>query len=157
MQAANDIEIVDYSRRYGDAFERLNCEWLEKFFCVEAIDRIVLSDPESSVLKPGGAILYALEDALVIGTVALMHRGGGEFELTKMAVTEGFQGRGLGRQLLGAALARFDELDGKRLYLESHSSLAPALALYESAGFRHERRPRPSDYERSDVYMVYRP
>ena len=157
MQAANDIEIVDYSRRYGDAFERLNCEWLEKFFRVEPIDRIVLSDPENTVLKAGGAILYALDDETVIGTVALMCHGGGEFELTKMAVTEGYQGRGLGRRLLSAALTRFEVLNGKRLYLESHSSLAPALALYESAGFRHEPRPRPSDYERSDVYMVYRP
>lgn len=157
MPAASDVEIVDYSGRFGDAFERLNCEWLEKFFRVEPIDRIVLSDPEDTIIEPGGAILYAVHGESVIGTVALKYHGDGEYELTKMAVTEGHQGAGLGRQLLCAALARFEELGGKRLYLESHSSLLPALALYESAGFRHEARPSPSDYERSDVYMVYRP
>lgn len=157
MSRGSSVRIVDYHSRYGDAFERLNCEWLEKYFRVEAIDHIVLSDPEKSIIKPGGAILYALYDELTIGTVALKHHGDGEYELTKMAVSERHQGKGLGRQLLSAALERFEELRGKRLYLESHSSLAPALALYESAGFHHEARPRPSEYERSDVYMVYRP
>ena len=149
--------IVDYHGRYGDAFKRLNCEWLERYFRVEPIDHIVLSDPEQTIIEPGGAILYAVQGEAAIGTVALKAHGEGEYELTKMAVTEGHQGEGLGRQLLSAALARFGALHGKRLYLESHSSLLPALALYESAGFCHEPRPSPSDYERSDVYMVYRP
>ncbi len=62
-----------------------------------------------------------------------------------------------GRQLLNAAIDRFRDLEGVRLYLEPHSSLTAALALYESAGFHHEPRPTPSDYERADVYRVYRP
>ncbi len=156
MQAANDIEIVDYSSHYGDAFKRLNYEWLEKYFRVEPIDRTILSDPETTIIKPGGVILYAVDGETAIGTVALKHHGDGEYELTKMAVTDGYQGRGLGRQLMCAALTRFEEIGGTRLYLESHSSLAPALALYESAGFRHEPRPSPSEYQRSDIYMVYR-
>jgi ribosomal protein S18 acetylase RimI-like enzyme len=151
-----EFEIVDYSVRYGAAFERLNLEWLEKYFHVEPIDRENLGDPEGTILGHGGAILYALHGDAVVGTVALKHHGGQVFELTKMAVTSGYQGRGLGRQLLCAALRRFADLDGKSLYLESHSSLTPALALYESAGFRHTNPPRPSDYERADVYMVYR-
>lgn len=72
-----------------------------------------------------------------------------------MAVTPACQNMGLGRQLLCAAVARFTDLGGKKHYLESHSSLAAALALYESAGFRHQAPPTPSDYERADVYMVY--
>lgn len=151
------IRIVDYSSQYADAFERLNREWLEKYFRVEQIDVVILSDPETTILKDGGVILYALVNDEAVGTVALHHFGDGVYELTKMAVTEGHQGKGLGRQLLSAAIARFVELQGERLYLESHSSLAPALALYESAGFRHEARPSPSEYERADVYMVYQP
>jgi len=131
-------------------------EWLEKYFRVEPIDREILRDPEGAIIRPGGAILYALHGDEVVGTVALKHQGDQVFELTKMAVTFAHQGRGLGRQLLWAAVRRFTELQGKTLYLESHSSLMPALRLYESAGFRHETPPRPSDYERADVYMVYR-
>ena len=115
-----------------------------------------MSNPVESILEPGGAILYSLLDGVAVGTVALKYSGEGVYELTKMAVTEGCQGHGLGRRLMDAAVARFRELGGKRLYLESHSSLKPALSLYESAGFHHEPPPSASDYERADVYMVYR-
>ena len=155
MPAETEFEIVDYSSRFGDAFERLNREWLEKYFRVEPIDVEILGDPQSKVIDPGGAILYLLLEAEVVATVALKHEGVGVFELTKMAVTSEHQNKGLGRVLLCAALQRFSELGGNTLYLESHSSLTPALALYESAGFRHQAPPTPSDYERADVYMVY--
>jgi ribosomal protein S18 acetylase RimI-like enzyme len=151
------VRIVDYDDRFGDAFARLNREWLEEYFHVESIDREMLSDPQSTIIDPGGAILYALSGTEVLGTVALKCHGDGIYELTKMAVTACAQGRGMGRILLCAALARFRALHGKTLYLESHSSLSAALTLYESAGFVHEPSPRPSEYERADVYMVYRP
>ena len=152
---ARNAVIVDFSEGYGDAFSRLNREWLEKYFRVEPIDEVVLSDPVGTVLNDGGVILYAVEGKAALGTVALKHHGAGVFELTKMAVTETAQGRGLGRQLLIAAIERYRTAGGRRLFLESHSSLEPALALYESAGFRHVPRPSPSDYERADVYMVF--
>lgn len=155
MPVATKFKIVDYSDRYDSAFERLNTEWLERYFRIEAIDRAVLSDPKGNVIDHGGAILYLLHGDEAVGTVALKHQGDRVFELTKMAVTLRYQGRGLGRQLLCAAVDRFTELGGKRLYLESHSSLTPALSLYESAGFRHEPPPRPSEYARADVFMVY--
>ena len=85
--------------------------------------------------RPGGAILYAVQEGEAVGTVALKYQGDGVYELTKMAVTRACQGQGLGRQLLRAAIARFREIAGSRLYLESSSRLGPALALYESAGF----------------------
>lgn len=151
------VTIVDYSEKFGDAFARLNTEWLERYFVVEPIDREILSDPRNSIIEPGGVVLYACIGAEAVGTVALKRSADSVFELTKMAVTEGCQGQGIGRKLLSAALARFQEIGGKQLYLESNSALAPALALYESAGFRHEARPKRSDYVRADVYMVYRP
>ena len=154
---SGSVEIVDHSDLHGDAFERLNVEWLEKHFVVEPIDRQVLSDPGRSIIEPGGAVLYACIAGLAVGTVALRRSDDGVFELTKMAVTERFQGRGIGRQLLRAAVDRFHQLNGKRLYLESNSALATALALYESAGFRHETPPNRSEYARADVFMVYRP
>ena len=97
-----DVRVVDWHERHGDAFGRLNREWL------------------------------------------------------KMAVTEPFLGRGIGRDLLCAAIERFHEIGGRTLYLESNSRLGPALALYESAGFRHESPPEASDYARADVYRVFR-
>lgn len=156
LESNSKVEIVEYSARYGDAFERLNVEWLDKFFEVEPIDRQILSDPMRTIITPGGVILYACIEADVVGTVALKFSGDGVYELTKMAVTPRRRGLGIGRKLLQAAIRRFQELGGKRLYLESHSSLVPAITLYESAGFCHETPPGPSEYARADVFMVYR-
>lgn len=151
-----DAVIVDWHRLYGDAFGRLNREWLEKYFRVEPVDEPILANPDVHILSPGGVILYAVQGGGAVGTVALKRQGDGVYELTKMAVTEGCRGQGLGRQLLDAAIARFIKIGGHRLYLESNSRLGAAIALYESAGFAHETPPEPSDYQRADVYMVYR-
>ena len=151
------IEIIDFEPRYAEAFQRLNREWLEKYFRVEPIDEVVLSDPQGKVIDDGGAILFARVGDDIVGTVALKHQGAGVFELTKMAVTAHAQGAGVGTALLCAAIGRYGSEGGCRLYLESHSSLATALSLYETAGFVHSERPAPSEYDRSDVYMVYRP
>ena len=154
--AVADLEIVDFEPGLAADFERLNREWLEALFTVEPIDARVLSDPQRHVIDPGGHILFARTGGAIVGTVALKHEGHGRYELTKMAVTAAAQGLGAGRRLGEAVIARYCELGGSSLYLESHSSLAPALALYESLGFRHSPRPAPSEYARSDVYMEYR-
>lgn len=151
------MKIVDFESRYAVAFKRLNYEWLEKYFHVEDIDKRILGDPQAEVIDHGGQILFAIDEGQVIGTVALKHHGGGCFELTKMAVTAGQQGRGIGQALLTAAIQRYRELSGRNMFLESHSSLETAIKLYENAGFRHAPRPGGSDYARSDTYMVFEP
>jgi putative acetyltransferase len=152
----SELRIVDFSAGYADAFLRLNLEWLEKFFVVEDVDRVVLSAPQTEIIDKGGQILFAISHDEVCGTVALRCNGDGAYELTKMAVTASRQGAGIGRALMLAAIGRFKALAGKKLYLETNSILTTAIALYESAGFVHRAPPRPSDYARADTYMVYR-
>ena len=151
------IRIVDFDPRWRADFARLNIDWLERWFVVEAIDREVLSDPDTHILADGGRVLFAIDDdARAVGTVALKHEGAGVYELTKMAVDPAYQGRGIGRLLMEGALRTYRAVEGRELFLESNSSLAPALNLYESVGFRHHPAPRPgSHYARADVYMVY--
>jgi GNAT superfamily N-acetyltransferase len=132
-------------------------EWLEKYFYVEAIDLEVLSHPEDVILKPGGFILLARYTGEIVGTCALIKAGRGRIELSKMAVTERYQGLGIGHRLLIAAIAQFRKTGARHLFLESSSKLKRALKLYEANGFRQAPRPRGvSHYRRSDVYMVYR-
>lgn len=151
-----EIEIRPYRKEWARHFERINAEWLERWFTVEPVDRAMLSDPERHVIEPGGAILFALLDGEVIGTAALLKEAPGAYELSKMAVETGFRGFGAGRKLLDAAIAEFRRRRGKTLFLESSKRLGPALKLYESAGFVHHPAPRPgSHYARADVYMVY--
>jgi ribosomal protein S18 acetylase RimI-like enzyme len=149
------VRIQPYRAELAPDFERLNVEWLERYFEVEPIDRRVLGDPQRHIMDAGGDILFAALDGDVVGTCALLHHGDGRYELTKMAVTESAQGRGVGRRLLDAVLARFEALSGKCLFLESHSSLVTAVGLYERAGFAHRPRPYVSKYARADVYMEW--
>jgi len=153
----NDLQIVEFVPAYAEAFLRLNLEWLEKFFYVEDVDRAVLSNPQAEIIDHGGQILFAVLGGEVCGTVALKHFGDGCYELTKMAVTASRQGVGIGRALIIAAIAKFSDLAGKKLSLETHSSLTTAIALYESAGFVHRVPPRPSEYARADTYMLFEP
>jgi len=153
------IRIVDFDPRWRADFARLNIDWLERFFVVEPIDREVLSDPERYILAGGGRVLFAIDEGdACVGTVALKHEGEGVYELTKMAVDPGSQGRGIGRLLMEGALRTYRELDGRELFLESSLKLTPALKLYESVGFRHRPAPRlGTHYVRADVYMVWEP
>lgn len=154
--AAAGVSLSNWQPALAADFKKLNVEWLDEYFCVEPIDERVLSDPEGQIISGGGDILFALYASTAIGTAALKSHERGKFELTKMAVTRQFRAQGVGRLLAEAAIARFHDLGGKTLFLESHSSLRPALKLYESIGFRHVPRPGgPSPYARADVYMVY--
>lgn len=150
------IEILPFEPRYAADFKELNLEWLRKYFRVEPIDEQVLSRPDLIIAR-GGAILVARAAEGIVGTVALLKAGERRYELTKMAVTAAWQGRGIARLLLAGALDAYRALGGDYLYLESSKILIPALTLYESAGFVHTPRPDgPSHYDRADVYMVYR-
>ena len=154
MASPVETRIIPFEPRYREDFKRLNEAWLRKYFRVEPIDAEVLSDPERHILAPGGRVFFARVGGEVAGTCALMPDGD-RFELTKMAVDERFQGLGLGRKLLEAAVAEFKRLGGRELFLESNRALVPAIRLYETSGFRHRPRPAASHYERADVYMVY--
>lgn len=157
VASAGTVEIVDFEPDLAGAFRELNIEWLEKYFRVEPIDDAMLRHPDELIIADGGAILFAKQGDSVVGTAALKHHGKGVYELTKMAVTERCQGAGIGRMLVLSCLEKYREIGGRRLYLESHSSLQPAIRLYESVGFEHCPPSRPSEYQRADVYMVYRP
>jgi ribosomal protein S18 acetylase RimI-like enzyme/DNA-binding HxlR family transcriptional regulator len=152
---AAEVEVIAFERRHRADFKRLNVEWLQKYFQVEPIDEAVLSHPET-IIRAGGSILVATIGDEIVGTCALLKHGN-RIELSKMAVTEHYQGLGIGRRLLRAAIQQFVERGGGELFLETNSILAPAISLYQSLGFVLEDRPAgPSTYARSNVYMVYR-
>ncbi len=154
-----DVRIVNFDPRWRADFGVLNIEWLQRWFVVEPFDHEVLNNPERYILADGGRVLFAIDgDDRAIGTVAMRHEGGGVFELTKMAVAPAARGLGIGRTLMEAALDQYRSLGGRELFLESSSQLAPALALYESVGFRHHPAPRAgSHYARADVHMIWEP
>jgi len=149
-----EVEIVDYSPEYAVDFKTLNTEWLEKYFYVEDYDNEVLSNPQKYILDKGGAIYFALLAGEVVGTCALMQPHPGEYELTKMAVTQKAQGKQAGKKLGLRIIEKAKEMKLEKIFLESNKTLTPALTLYEKLGFKYMHKDAStSAYERANVYM----
>jgi putative acetyltransferase len=149
------MQIVEYRPELAAAFKALNEAWITRYFALEAKDHEVLDDPESAIIDRGGRILFLLEADAVVGCCALLAMADGGFEVAKMAVAEPHKGKGLGRALMAACVERAKAAGARRLYLETNSALAPAMALYRGFGFRElDGMSRgASDYARVDVWM----
>lgn len=149
----NGIAIVPFRRELAADFRRLNLDWIERLFRVEAADLKVLDDPEAAIVAQGGAIFFAVEDGAPVGTAAMLRVADRRFELAKMAVATTHQRRGIG-EMLGRACTDWAARRGPcTVFLETNSRLGNAIRLYERLGFRHAPWPAPSDYARGDVYM----
>ena len=148
------ITIVDYQPEHQQYFERFNRHWIEKYFEMEPLDEFVLTQPEEAILKTGGAILMALYNGEVAGTVALRKLEGDVYEFTKMAVDENFQRKGIAEALSYASFKKAEELGATNVILFSNSALKPAITLYEKLGFKHLPIGN-GEYKRSDVKMIY--
>lgn len=149
----DDLRIVDYEPRHRAAFRALNLEWIERYFELEEADRVVLDDPEGTILAPGGHILMAELGPDVAGCCALIREPDATFELAKMAVAPAMQGQGIGMRLGRAAIDRARREGARRVELVTNSALAPALHVYRRLGFV-DVPVGASEYARADVRMV---
>lgn len=149
------MQITDFEPRFAPAFKALNEAWIRRHFVIEPKDEVILGDPQGQIIDKGGFVFFALDGGAPIGCCALTPLGDGGFELVKMAVADGHKGKGIGRALMEACIARARREGAPRLYLESASALTPALTLYRSVGFKDlppSRRP-VSPYARGDIWM----
>lgn len=146
-----ELQIFDFEKQHQPSFERLNRQWIEKYFSMEPLDYLILQDPEEHILKKGGKILMASCNGAIAGTVALKFIGEREYELTKMAVDENFQGQKIGQALGAAAIRHANDAGAKRIVLYSNTMLKPAIALYSKLGFREI--PVDGPYKRTNIKM----
>jgi len=155
--AAPVFHVENFDTKYRQAFYDLNIWWVEKYFKVEAIDELQLSNPEDMILNKGGEIYFAVQNGLAVGAVALKSEGNGVFELTKLGVDPTVQQGGMGRALCEKVIERFKARGGERLYLETNTQLKPAIKLYWDLGFVELVPDTPSPYERANYYMEWQP
>ena len=148
----NKVEIIPFSIELKEPIKTLNLEWLDKYFKVEPKDIKVLSDPQGQIIDKGGMIFYAQYDNKIVGTISLLKISDTSFELTKMAVSDGNQGLGIGRKLMEHCLNKAKEKGIQILILYSNRKLLPAIHLYESFGFI-EIPVEEGVYERADIKM----
>jgi putative acetyltransferase len=146
------MQIVAFEPRHAEAWRSLNEAWISRHFTLESKDREVLDDPVGKIIAKGGHIFMGERDGAAIGCVSLIPMADGGFEVAKMTVSEAARGTGLGKALMQACIDKARELGATRLYLETNSSLGPALALYRASGFR-DLPPRETPYARCDVWM----
>lgn len=113
----------------GTAYFDPELDHLSRYYGAEPDQRayFILEDDQSQVLGGVGVAEFSGLDACA--------------ELQKLYLTDGLKGRGLGRRLLERAEDAARTLGYRRLYLETHSALVPALRLYEAAGFTRIAQP----------------
>jgi len=155
--APNNINIEDYTAKYQPDFKALNVAWISQHWQLEAPDLHALDDPQAYIIDQGGSIILAIDsfatgNQQVVGCCALIAMGNNNYELAKMVVSPTIKGRGIGYILGKNIVERAKSLGAKRLYLESNSSLTPAINLYQKLGFKHISA-ASSPYQRCDVQM----
>ena len=113
---------------------------------------ILCSKSHEYILEKGGKIFFFFFEDKIIGTVALMPKNS-SFELTKMAVTDKIQSKGIGSLLMQKCIDEARNLGLKEIFLFSNTKLDKAINLYKKVGFLEEHFDS-SDYKRANIYMT---
>jgi ribosomal protein S18 acetylase RimI-like enzyme len=146
------MKILTYSPEYLPDFERLNKHWIRKYFTLEPVDVDVLEHADEYIINTGGTIIFAAIGSDIAGTVALKKVDEETVEMTKMAVDEAFQARGIGAELATRIIRLAWEMGFKKVILYSNTKLVPAIKLYQRLGFR-EIPLEAERYQRSNIKM----
>jgi putative acetyltransferase len=98
----------------------------------------------------------AVEDDEVIGGIGLAEF---EFfddcaELQKLYLADRAKGRGIGYTLIRMVEDKARELGYKRIYLETHNNLTPAIHIYEKSGYREIEKPAGVVHATMDRFFI---
>lgn len=153
------FEIAEFEDSLAEDFYRINAQWIESMYVMEAADLETLQNPRAAIVDPGGAILFVRSSVDgVIGTVALRKRTEQAYELTKMGMLEVARGQGAGKILLQAIIDKAKAMKVETLFLLTNRKSQAAIHLYEAHGFVHDADIMAefgASYERCDVAMRY--
>ena len=148
------VEIVPFQDKYSNYFYDLNYDWLNEYFYVEEYDEKVLKNCKEEIIDKGGHIFFAIFKSEVVGTMALIPREEGIYELNKMAVKKELRGNGIGHQLIQYTIDFAKKNEYKSVILYSNTVLENSIHLYNKFGFKKIDNP-DAPYKRSDIKMEY--
>ncbi len=104
---------------------------------------------------PAGLAWVALDPAGGVAGYAVGWVAADEGEIANLAVAVPWRRRGVGGELLSAALGEARDRGARRVWLEVRASNAPAQALYAGHGFRvTARRPNYYTHPREDALIM---
>ena len=148
-----EIRITPFTSKDSKSFADLNKEWLNKYFVLEPIDKIVLGNPIEYIIEKGGSIHMAQHRDITAGTVALLPINKFEVELCKMAVSPHYQRKGIGKKLIEKTIEVAKAECYTSIVLYSNTKLKPAINLYKKLGFITEPLESKKIYKRADIKM----
>lgn len=105
-------------------------------------DLLLLADPSRQMVEEyvaDGVLYSAAWDGVTVGVYVLVPLEENDWELKNIAVAPEWQGKGVGKVLVGKAIASAKELGAETLTVGTGNSSVGQLALYQKAGFRMER------------------
>jgi len=130
------IKLETYCDSRAKDFERLNLEWFEKDFRLEDYDKKLLQDPKTYIIDKGGEIFFLVDEAIAVGTVALIKHSDKTIEISKMGVTDSYKGWGLGNLLMETCINYARERKYQEIIILTNSKLVTAVKLYKNFGFK---------------------
>tara|TARA_B100001559_G_scaffold320398_1_gene332436 strand:+ start:1787 stop:2245 length:459 start_codon:yes stop_codon:yes gene_type:complete len=145
------ISIIAFNEKYSEHFFILNKAWIEESWHLEDSDKKDLLNPKK-IVKNGGQVFFALENKIVIGTVAMIKSLDNRFELAKMTVKESSRGKGIANMLMDECLKFAKQNSAREIFLISNDSLIIARNLYDKYGFK-EVDLDSQKYDRGNVKM----
>ena len=147
------IKFRKYSNKDAPIFKSLNLQWLESFFFVEPIDEIILNNPKSKILDPGGHIIMVELNGKVIGTFTFIKIEESVFEFSKMAINPIYRGQGYGNSIMKFAISFAKKNEWKKIILYSSTKLENAIHLYYKYGFLEVEMESNVVYSRGNIKM----
>jgi ribosomal protein S18 acetylase RimI-like enzyme len=131
IQASSPGEI-DQARSLFREYET----WLGLDLCFQNFEK-ELAELPGAYAPPAGRLLLAFDGDQVAGCVALRKLTDDTCEMKRLFLRTGFQGRGLGRQLVDAILTEAREIGYGRMRLDTLSAhMGKAISLYRTLGFK---------------------
>jgi ribosomal protein S18 acetylase RimI-like enzyme len=138
------ITVVDISTDHVDSFrDAVDAVARERLFLArtEAPPREQLATFVQSNIDSGNPHVIALDGNTVVGWADIKRAGAPAMRhcgVLGMGVLAAYRGQGIGHSLLKAAIIRSWDIGLERIELEVRVDNQPAIALYESLGFRRE-------------------
>jgi len=105
-------------------------------------DMLLLADPSEAAVQQyleDGKLYIAEWDDTVVGVYVLLRADGSLWALKNIAVTPEWQGKGVGKALIAAAISSARALGATSLEVGTGNSSIDQLAFYQKAGFRMVR------------------
>lgn len=89
---------------------------------------------------PRGALLILRDDARAVGVIAMRPLSADEVEMKRLYIRDEAKGRGHGRALVEALIARARAAGYRRMRLDTQRDFVAACTLYRSFGFTETPR-----------------